>query len=81
MSMTTTKITCRCGSSIESAFTSEVTDWQNRHDKCLANTREWVSMPDADIKGLWPFTAYQDFSLRFARDVEAALREKNDGNK
>ena len=37
MSLTKTKITCSCGASIESAFTSEVTAFMGRHDQCLLN--------------------------------------------
>lgn len=51
--------------------------WLAMHKPCLKSTREWKSMLDADITKLWPFTTYQDSSLRFARDFEDALKRIN----
>ena len=75
---------CACGAEFDGedngmgvAIVSHADKWQAFHRSCATDTREWKTLPDADIKKLWPFTSYQDSSLRFARDVEAALKGIN----
>lgn len=46
MALTQTTATCTCGASISTAFTSELIDWLNRHEKCLAQRNEVVNGTD-----------------------------------
>lgn len=85
MSWEATKITCKCGSTIESRWTSELNDWQKRHDVCLQPITLAPNEVFTPFKKEWQNLTNEEFAYCFnlgspyaiAEEVESKLREKN----
>ena len=77
MSLTKTQATSKCGASISTAFTSELTNWLWQHQQCLISQpkREWVGLTDEEIELL--NDCGDTDSYKFAKAIEDRLKEKN----
>lgn len=89
MSLTKTNITCSCGASIESAFTSEVNAFMGKHDQCLLNPSRATSYAEldkmtSDLQELCDKQALRIGNLEMmaavnaGREIKLAMAEAND---
>lgn len=70
MSWAPTKITCKCGAAIETRWTSELKDWQDRHDACLVQSDQ--SEQDVDWEKLYRLEVKKKEALaaKYERDIK-----------
>lgn len=90
MSWEPTKITCKCGSVIETRWTSELNDWQTRHQDCLKPIdlppgfvytpikSEWRGLDDDDKKQISKKAAYEIWMTagEYAGKVQSLTEER-----
>ncbi len=76
MSLTKTQASCKCGASISTAFTSELTNWLGQHQQCLISQpkREWVGLTELEETGILLSSNTTYSAMKF---TEAKLKEKN----
>jgi hypothetical protein len=78
MSITRTKATCRCGATIETPSTSELTDWQNRHDQCLSLRATWDGLTKSEKEKLFrDYVSDGGLYTKLINATEAMLKRKN----